>query len=78
MNGLVDPDDFIDLLTYIFEDLVGALADRIDINLHKAGPDVVLTISGNLPKESANSPRRTARFLQGLAGRSGGRLADPG
>jgi glyoxylase-like metal-dependent hydrolase (beta-lactamase superfamily II) len=74
VNGLVDPDDFIDLLTYIFEDLVGALADRIDISLRQIGPDVVLTISGKLPEESANSPRRTARFLQGLAVRSGGCL----
>jgi hypothetical protein len=75
VNGLVDPDDFIDLLTYIFEDLVGALADRIEISLRNTGQDIVLTISGNIPEESQDSRRRTARFLEGLAVRSGGRLA---
>jgi glyoxylase-like metal-dependent hydrolase (beta-lactamase superfamily II) len=75
LNGLVDPDDFIDLLTYIFEDLVGALADRIAIDLRRNGSDVILTISGKVPEKSANSQRRTARFLKGLGERSGGRLA---
>jgi glyoxylase-like metal-dependent hydrolase (beta-lactamase superfamily II) len=75
LNALVDHEVLIDLLTYIFEDLVGALADRIAITLRQAGPEVVLTIAGTVPDGGQNSPRRTARFLQGLAERCGGRLA---
>jgi glyoxylase-like metal-dependent hydrolase (beta-lactamase superfamily II) len=81
LNGFVDRDDFIDLLTYIFEDLVGALADRIAIDLRQDGPDVILTISGGIPGGGLDYQRRTARFLRGLAERSGARLGireDPG
>lgn len=75
MNGLADHDGLIDLLTYILEDLVGTLADCIDIGLSRSGPDIVLTITGNVPAETPAYQRRTARFLKGLAGRCGGRLA---
>jgi hypothetical protein len=74
VNGLVDSDEFIDLLTYILEDLVGAMADRIVIDLRPNGQDVILTISGNVPSNNPSSRRRTARFLEGLAERAGGRL----
>lgn len=74
LNGLVDRDGFVDLLTYILEDIVGALAERIEIDLRQAGPDVVLTLTGTLPEGYQDSRRRTARFLEGLAVRCGGRL----
>jgi glyoxylase-like metal-dependent hydrolase (beta-lactamase superfamily II) len=75
LNGLVDRDGFVDLLTYILEDLVGAMAGQIAIDIRKTGRDVVLTISGNVPGGSSPSQHRTARFLKGLSGRAGGRLA---
>lgn len=73
-SGLVDRDHFTDLLTYILEDLVGTMTARIVIDLRQHDKDLILTLSGDISPNNSSYEHRTARFLQGLAERAGGRL----
>jgi len=75
LYGLVDRDDFADLLTYILEDLVGTMTGRIAIDLQQQDEEILITLSGDVPEGSKFHQRRTTRFLQGLAERTGGSLA---
>jgi hypothetical protein len=74
LHAIIDRDHFIDLLTYIFEDLVGTGADHIDIQMQQDDSNAVVTISGNVPPSGSLEKRRTWRFLQGLGERCGGML----
>jgi glyoxylase-like metal-dependent hydrolase (beta-lactamase superfamily II) len=45
---LIDREHFIDLLTYILEDLVGTGADRLAIHSRSEGWNAIVTVSGNV------------------------------
>jgi hypothetical protein len=70
----IDRDHYIDLLTYILEDLVGTGADHLSIQTRDTGNTIVISIWGTIPHCEDSGKRRTWRFLQGLAERAGGRL----
>lgn len=70
----IDREHFTDLLTYILEDLVGTGADRIEISTRHNGRNAIVTVAGNGPSSGTLRERRTWRFLQGLAERTGGSL----
>jgi len=70
----IDHEHFTDLLTYILEDLVGTGADRIEISTRHTGRNAIVTVAGNGPSSGTLRERRTWRFLQGLAERTGGSL----
>ena len=70
----IDREHFTDLLTYILEDLVGTGADRIEISTRHTGRNAIVTVAGNGPSSGPLRERRTWRFLQGLAERTGGSL----
>jgi len=70
----VDRDHYVDLLTYILEDLVGTGAEKITISSEENKKNAVITISGSVPDEATDQKRRTWRFLEGLGERTGGTL----
>jgi glyoxylase-like metal-dependent hydrolase (beta-lactamase superfamily II) len=67
-------DHFTDLVTYIFEDLVGTGSDRMKIAVRQEDLSVYVTISGNRPTGSTIKKPGKRRFLAGLCRRAGGRL----
>ena len=69
----VDRERFLDLLTYLLEDLVGTGAKAITIHTGKDGDTTVVTISGAgcTGRPGGGIPRR---FLSGLCERAGGTL----
>lgn len=71
----VDRDHFIDLLTYILEDMVGTDALSVDVFLRRDGEQAIVSIAGKMPHANQAREQRTWRFLQGLAGRAGGELS---
>jgi glyoxylase-like metal-dependent hydrolase (beta-lactamase superfamily II) len=74
LGAFIDREHFIDLLTYILEDLVGTGANRIEIRMKPDAGNAVVMVSGNAPSPGSLQKRRTWRFLQGLSIRAGGRL----
>jgi hypothetical protein len=72
-NAYIDRDHFVDLLTYILEDLVGTGAVDVEISIQYHDSNVVVTVTGALPPAGL-SQRHTWRFLQGLSERAGGTL----
>jgi len=70
----IDREHFTDLLTYLLEDLVGTGADRIEIGARRTGRNAIVRVAGNGPSPGALRERRTWRFLEGLAERTGGSL----
>jgi glyoxylase-like metal-dependent hydrolase (beta-lactamase superfamily II) len=74
-DALVDQDYFIDMLTYILEDLVGTGATHVEIRTQNKDSKVIVTITGTMPFAGLSQKHRTWRFLQGLSGRAGGTLA---
>jgi len=71
----IDREHFIDLLTYILEDLVGTGAGRIGINARQQDETAIISVYGDAPSSGSPRNRRTWRFLQGLSERAGGTLA---
>jgi hypothetical protein len=72
-DALIDRDHFVDLLTYILEDLVGTGAGDVEICTRYQDSNVVVTVTGAMPS-AGPSNRRTWRFLKGLSERAGGTL----
>jgi hypothetical protein len=72
--GYIDSDTFCDLLTYIFEDLVGADTSSITVELGQKERDVVLTVCGDVAPGSRPFQLKTKRFLPVLCERAGARL----
>jgi glyoxylase-like metal-dependent hydrolase (beta-lactamase superfamily II) len=72
-DALIDRDHFVDLLTYILEDLVGTGAGDVEICTRYQDSNVVVTVTGAMPS-AGPSNHRTWRFLQGLSERAGGTL----
>jgi glyoxylase-like metal-dependent hydrolase (beta-lactamase superfamily II) len=74
LNVILDRDRFLDLVTYLLEDLVGSDARRITVRALGEGDAVLVILSG----EGGNSPvggsGRPLRFLYGLCERAGGIL----
>ena len=72
----IDRENFIDLLTYILEDLVGKGSPAIRIAICGSGSYATVAISGTTPSSSAGcESRKTDRFLAGLCERAGASLA---
>lgn len=74
LHALIDRDHFIDLLTYILEDLVGTGAGRISIRARQEGSTAAVILSGKGLPGKALGKRRTWQFLEGLSARTGGNL----
>jgi glyoxylase-like metal-dependent hydrolase (beta-lactamase superfamily II) len=72
-DAFIDRDHFVDMLTYILEDLVGTGAGDIEICTRYHESNVVVTVTGTMPPSGLPN-RRTWRFLQGLSERAGGTL----
>ena len=72
-DAFIDRDHFVDMLTYILEDLVGTGASAIEICTRYNDLNVVVTVTGAMPS-AGFSNCRTWRFLQGLSERAGGTL----
>ena len=72
-DAYIDRDHFVDMLTYILEDLVGTGAGDVEICTRYRDSNVVVTVTGAMPS-AGPSNRRTWRFLQGLSERAGGTL----
>ena len=75
LRAYIDREHFIDLLTYIIEDLVGTGATQIEIRTGRINTHAVVTVTGNVPPVMTAQKPRTWRFLQGLSKRTGGTLA---
>ncbi len=69
-----DRDHFTDLVTYIFEDLVGTGSDRMKITVRQEDSSVHVTISGNCAAGGRMKNPRKRSFLAGLCRRAGGSL----
>jgi glyoxylase-like metal-dependent hydrolase (beta-lactamase superfamily II) len=70
----VDRGRFLDLMTYLLEDLVGTGAAAIDVRVERAGEAVVVAVSGawhGAPPAAGGKPRR---FLYRLCEWTGGTL----
>jgi hypothetical protein len=74
LKVFIDREHFIDLLTYILEDLVGTGSTRIEIRTQCDGRTAAVSISGDIPPGTPPEKRRTWRFLQGFSIRIGGML----
>jgi glyoxylase-like metal-dependent hydrolase (beta-lactamase superfamily II) len=70
LSALVDRDRFLDLLTYLLEDLVGSEAPSITVRIERDGGAAVISIRG----ESASGGTKPYRFLYSLCERAGGTL----
>lgn len=70
----VDRDHFTDLVTYIFEDLVGTGSDRIAITIRREKQSALVTILGNCSAGSMVKIPHKRSFLTGLCKRAGGSL----
>jgi len=71
----IDREQFIDLLTYILEDLVGKGSETIRISVYSEGPEGVVTVSGTISPGSNEGEQTSKRFLSGLCERAGGILS---
>jgi glyoxylase-like metal-dependent hydrolase (beta-lactamase superfamily II) len=71
----IDRDHFSDLLTYIFEELVGTGSDRIVMHIQSDDRQAIISISGNMLSRDNTEKQRTWRFLQRLSERTGGSLS---
>lgn len=72
--AVIDRDHFTDVLTYLFEELVGTGSDEIRLTLARDGMDIRVSIAGNITGGTDGSGSRNLRFLSGLCGRAGGSL----
>jgi len=72
--SLVDKAHFSDLVTYIFEDLVGTGADGIILRSCRKGKSVTLSVCGNGCTEASPGTGKSRRFLRHLSVRAGGVL----
>jgi hypothetical protein len=72
-DAFIDRDHFVDMLTYILEDLVGTGAGDVEICTRYQDSNVVVTVTGAILSAGVSN-RRTWRFLQGLSERAGGTL----
>jgi glyoxylase-like metal-dependent hydrolase (beta-lactamase superfamily II) len=68
--ALVDRERFLDLLTYLLEDLVGGEASAITVRIEREGGAAVISLMG----ESAAGGNEPYRFLYSLCERAGGTL----
>jgi hypothetical protein len=73
LPALLDTDRFLDLLTYLLEELVGTGACAIAVTARQDGDTAVVTISGTGYRGDA-AERTPRRFLYGLCERAGGVL----
>jgi glyoxylase-like metal-dependent hydrolase (beta-lactamase superfamily II) len=73
LTAPVDPERFLDLVTYLLEDLVGCGAMALVIGARKERNEVLVTLSGERGESPIcrGGPRR---FLYGLCERTGGTL----
>jgi len=71
----IDRDHFIDLLTYILEDLVGIGSPEIRLSVQGSRNEVEVRISGTAPSSRREESQKTNRFLSGLCERAGGSLS---
>jgi glyoxylase-like metal-dependent hydrolase (beta-lactamase superfamily II) len=74
LDAPVDRERFLDLVTYLLEDLVGSGADAITVRIEREGDAVVVTLSGHGCDESIPVSGQPHRFLYGLCERAGGTL----
>ncbi len=70
LPALTDRDRFLDLLTYLLEDLVGCRAPAITVRIGRDDGAAVISIRG----ESASGGTKPYRFLYSLCERAGGTL----
>jgi hypothetical protein len=70
----VDRERFLDLVTYLLEDLVGGGATPIGAHASREGDAVIVTLSGDGCDESIAESRKPHRFLYSLCERAGGIL----
>jgi len=75
VSAAVDRDLFLDLLTYILEELVGTGSRRIIISLEREEYEAHLSISGDSAEPSVPEKKKTWNFLTRLCERAGGTLA---
>ncbi|MDT8357902.1 MAG: MBL fold metallo-hydrolase [Methanomicrobiaceae archaeon] len=68
--ALVDPERFLDLLTYLLEDLVGGEASAITVRIEREAGAAVLSLRG----DSVAGGTKPFRFLYSLCERAGGTL----
>lgn len=73
--AVFDRDHISDLVTYILEDLVGTGSRQVTIQAGQDRQGVIINIAGNVNYGTAAGPKKTRRFLSGLAVRAGGTLA---
>jgi glyoxylase-like metal-dependent hydrolase (beta-lactamase superfamily II) len=72
---MIDRDLFPDLLTYIFEDLVGTGAEELDVVVTTDPVHAIVTITGTGGKNTKESAGTVRGFLSGLSARAGGPLS---
>jgi len=75
VSAYVDRDHFMDLLTYILEELVGTGSHRIIITVNRAGEEAVVTVTGDTARSAAAEKQKTWNFIKRLALRAGATLA---
>jgi hypothetical protein len=64
LRAFIDHEHFIDLLTYILEDLIGTGARQIEIHTGQRDKNAVVTIAGNVPSIGTAQKPRTWQFLR--------------
>jgi hypothetical protein len=72
---MIDRDLFPDLLTYIFEDLVGTGAEELAVVVTTDPAHAIVTITGTGGKNTKESAGTVRGFLSGLSARAGGPLS---